>query len=360
MRIALVGNPNVGKTTLFNTLTGLRHTTGNYPGVTVERKVGKVPVNGQVADLVDLPGTYSLAAQSPDEMIVFDVLVGQQPGEAPIDAILAVVDATNLDRNLYLVSQLRDLEKPVVVALNMMDLAVSRKIEIDCGRLNKALDMPVVPISAHRGEGIDTLRDTLSKAATAPDRTKGPAFPSEFVAEVESLTKELNSHRDQLGREIPWQETFRVLVDRDGHAEQRILRRLAPDLAERIIESRKRATSNGSLAAVETRSRYQWIREALDGVVRKPDTYERTLSDRIDGILTHPIWGTLVFALVMGVIFQAIYTWSAPFMDLIEGTFVTLGGWTGAWIPEGPLRSLIADGLIAGLKTVGTCPVRLS
>src|SRR5437773_9024683 len=159
--VALVGNPNTGKTTLFNALAGLRQRVGNYPGVTVETKKGHTTVAGQVLDLIDLPGTYSLAARSPDEMVAVDLLLGQCPGEPRPDVVLAIVDASNLDRHLYLVTQLLDLGLPVVVALNMTDVAASHGITIDAAKLSERLGLPVVPIQANKGRGVAQLADVI-------------------------------------------------------------------------------------------------------------------------------------------------------------------------------------------------------
>ena len=178
--LALIGNPNTGKTTLFNALTGLTQRAGNYPGVTVEHKVGTVTLDGEDAlDLIDLPGAYSLAAHSPDEMLAIDVLLGQQQDAPSIDGILAVVDASNLRRNLYLVSQLAEIDVPLVVALNMGDIALRRGIRIDASALSEALGAPVVPVIAHRRQGLDELRSALValNANPAPARAAagGPA-----------------------------------------------------------------------------------------------------------------------------------------------------------------------------------------
>src|SRR5262245_6441101 len=151
--VALVGNPNTGKTTLFNALSGLRQRVGNYPGVTVETKKGQMTCGGETFDLIDLPGTYSLAPRSPDEMVAVDVVLGQQPGEARPDVVVAIVDASNLDRNLYLTTQALELGVPVVVALNMIDVAEGHGVHVDAAALASRLGVPVVPIQANKKRG---------------------------------------------------------------------------------------------------------------------------------------------------------------------------------------------------------------
>src|SRR5947209_3276572 len=165
LTVALVGNPNTGKTTLFNALAGMRQRVGNYPGVTVETKKGRMSYHGQVFDLIDLPGTYSLAPRSPDEMVAVDLILGQQPGEPQPDVVVAIVDASNLERNLYLATQTMELGVPLVVALNMMDLAESHGMRIDTERLSRQLGVPVVPIQANKGKGLDRLRKVIAQAA---------------------------------------------------------------------------------------------------------------------------------------------------------------------------------------------------
>src|SRR5260370_22665444 len=159
--VAFVGNPNTGKTTLFNALAGMRQRVGNYPGVTVETKKGQMSYQGQVFDLIDLPGTYSLAPRSPDEMLAVDVILGQQEGEARPDVVLAIVDASNLERNLYLTTQVLELGVPVVVALNMTDVAARQGLRIDVERLARQLRMPVVPIHAHKNKGLAPLQQAI-------------------------------------------------------------------------------------------------------------------------------------------------------------------------------------------------------
>src|SRR5436853_2969849 len=173
---ALVGNPNTGKTTLFNALSGLRQRVGNYPGVTVEMKKGRATHGDRAFDLIDLPGTYSLAARSPDEMVAVDLLLGHCPGEPRPDVVLAIVDASNLDRHLYLVTQLLELGQPVVVALNMLDVAEGQGVRIDAAKLGERLALPVVPVQANKRRGLDRLRQALVDAADAAP-PPGPASP---------------------------------------------------------------------------------------------------------------------------------------------------------------------------------------
>src|SRR6476646_481030 len=187
LTVALVGNPNTGKSTLFNALSGLRQRVGNYPGVTVEMKKGHVTAGGVPVDLIDLPGTYSLAARSPDEMVAVDLLLGRRPEEPRPDVVLSIVDATNLDRHLYLTSQLLDLGEPVVVAVNMIDAAEAQGSKIDCTKLSERLGVPVVPIQANRGVGLESLTRAVLDAAEAHAVPAGPAFPEAFEAEVAAL-----------------------------------------------------------------------------------------------------------------------------------------------------------------------------
>ncbi|MBX7255112.1 MAG: ferrous iron transport protein B [Candidatus Hydrogenedentes bacterium] len=352
--VAVVGNPNVGKTTLFNALTGLNQVTGNYPGVTVERKSGQMKAGGCTAQLIDLPGTYSLAARSPDEMIVVDVLLGQQSGEKPVDAVLAVVDATNLERNLYLVSQVKELGKPIVIALNMTDLAEKRQIVVDAETLAREIGAPVVPICAHKRIGIDSLKQAVIEAVCRgrSDSIDGPEYPKALLDEVAALEKELNARRDTLGRPVQNMEAFRLLVDRGGYAEQRLKHRVPDLLGAPLDERRTRVGFNGSLAAVEARSRYAWIRRIVSAGVRKPSTRITTTSDKIDTYLTHKVYGTLLFALLMATVFQAIFAWASPIMDLVDATFGGLGDWVGGHMSDGVLKSLIVDGIIAGVGSV--------
>src|SRR3954471_23709947 len=205
LTVALVGNPNAGKSTLFNALSGLRQRVGNYPGVTVEMKKGHFTAGGVGVDLIDLPGTYSLAARSPDEMVAVDLLLGRRPEEPRPDVVLSIVDATNLDRHLYLTSQLLDLGEPVVLAVNMTDAAAAQGIKIDYPRLSRELGIPVVPIQANRGIGVADLTKALLAAAESATPPHGPAFPEPFEKEASHL-------QNALGDEVPGFLTRRLLL----------------------------------------------------------------------------------------------------------------------------------------------------
>jgi len=353
--LAVVGNPNVGKTAVFNALTGLSQTTGNYPGVTVDRKHGTVSLNGQSAELVDLPGSYSLAARSPDEVILADVLLGQHAREKPIDGIIAVVDASNLERNLYFVSQLLELEKPLLLVLNMMDIADRRGIVIHHAKLSELLGVPVLPICAHKNVGIDRLKEAIAKLAQAetPPAAAELAIPDKQAEAVQRLYDTLREREGDLGRAIPKVEVFRALVDEGGYTERRLLKALGADFADTLREFRALALDNGAtLAAVEAKTRYGWVRGVMEAAVQRPAGRLATRSEHIDNILTHKVFGTLIFLGLMMVIFQAIYAWAGPLMGLIDGAMGAVGGWLEAALPPGMLQSLIVDGMVAGVGSV--------
>src|SRR5688572_3649298 len=194
IRVALVGNPNTGKSTLFTALAGVRQRVGNYPGVTVEKKTGHLQHDGQRLELIDLPGTYSLAPRSPDEMVTVDVLLGRRDNAAPPDVVLSIVDASNLERNLFLVSQVLSLGLPTVVVLNMIDLAKSRRVEIDVAALSKRLGVPVIEVQANRRVGLESLKTALA-AACESERSRHNPFPEVFQKHARELTEWLESRQ---------------------------------------------------------------------------------------------------------------------------------------------------------------------
>lgn len=347
--VALIGNPNTGKTTLFNVLTGMSQRVGNYPGVTVERKSGTVQLpDGSRATLVDLPGTYSLSAASPDEVIAVDVLLDDDESSR-MDAVLAIVDASNLRRNLYLVSQLLEAGRPVVIALNMTDVAVTRGIRIDAIALSVRLGVPVIPISAQRRQGIDDLRVALADALSgAPQQRLTVALPEDLASQVQRLV-ELTATNGT--RPIVALEALRAIVDEGGPTEQRLIAERA-DAAAMLRQLRQAVGVSAPLSALESEARYRWIEQALDGTVQHAEELRASRSDRVDRFLTHRLAGLLVFLGVSAALFQGIYTWSAPLMDVIEGSFGHFGGFVSDAMPAGALRSLVVDGIIAGVGGV--------
>jgi ferrous iron transport protein B len=354
--LALVGNPNVGKTAVFNALTGLSQSTGNYAGVTVERKHGRFLHGKVTAEIIDLPGAYSLSARSPDEAIVTDVLLGQRAEERPLDGIVVIVDASNLERNLYFVSQLLELELPAIVVLNMMDIAKRRGIEIDTDRLSQALcGVPVVAVCAHRRVGMDTLREAVARLATGdvPPMRGCCEFPAPHRNAVAALAASLGAEEARLGRRVPLIEAHRVLVDVGGYSEERIARKLGKPFTESLARLREEALDQGvALPVQEANTRYRWVRGVMDQAVRRPAGRIRSRSERIDDVLTHKLAGSAIFVLVMLIIFQGIYTWAGPVMDLVDGVVGAAGAWAAARIPEGMLQSLVVDGVIAGVGAV--------
>ena len=344
--LALIGNPNTGKTTLFNALTGLTQRAGNYPGVTVEHKVGTVTLDGEgTLDLIDLPGAYSLAAHSPDEMLAIDVLLGQQQDAPPIDGILAVVDASNLRRNLYLVSQLAEIDVPLVVALNMGDIAIRRGIRIDASALSEALGAPVVPVLAHRRQGLDELRSALVALNAGPASAR-----PQRVALPEALQRATAELQASVSGELSPIEALRALVDEDGYAEHRLLASAGDGIADRLHGLRTAGAD--SLPELESNARYDWIDGLLARAIDQPNRLEGRRSDRADRVLAHRLFGVAIFVLVNVLVFEAIYTWSGPLMDGIDALFAVCGDRAAALIPPGPLQSLIVDGLIAGVGGV--------
>lgn len=353
---ALAGNPNVGKTAVFNALTGLSQSTGNYAGVTVSRTHGTIHLGEVKIDLADLPGVYSLAARSPDEIIVADILLNQRKDESPIDGIIVVVDASNLERNLYFVSQLIELNKPFIVALNMMDIADRRGFSIDHEALGKTLGAPVVPICAHKKLGIDELRKAILQLHDGDVKATraGCVFPECQVGAAEQLAKALLGYEKKLGRVVPAPEASRILIDQGGYAETRITRQLGPEFIDVLRTCREAAVSNGSsLAAQEAKARYAWVKEVLAKSLERPATRRHSRSERIDNVLTHKLFGTLFFLGIMMVVFQSIYSWAGPVMDAVDGLVGAFGDWTGGMLPEGGmLQSMLVDGIIAGVGGV--------
>ncbi len=352
--VALVGNPNTGKSTLFHALTGIRQRVANYPGTTVERRTGVLRGRSGI-EVLDLPGAYSLAARAADEAIVMDALLGQTgDGKAP-DLIISVVDASNLSRNLFFTTQLLELGTPVVVALNMVDLAESAGVSIDAAALSAELGVPVVPVVATRRTGIDALSEAVSEALDTPCSHHCTAFPECVCAELDGLCHSLAGGRPQVHGRTARAEAMQTLLGPGGYHEERLVQRCGLGLAEELAERRRRIVSAGeSLVEVEARVRYAWIERVLNRVMTQERARQRSRTERIDRILTHPIWGMGVLLLLMGACFQSVYAWAAPLMNSIDGAFGALGAAITGWMPAGALESLMVNGVIAGVGAVLT------
>jgi len=352
--VVLVGNPNTGKSTIFNGLTGFRQRVGNYPGVTVERRAGLLRQEGrEPIDIVDLPGAYSLAAHAEDEAIVVDALHGAD-GQPP-DLIISVVDAANLTRNLFLTTQILELGVPVVVALNMMDLARAEGQEIDVDALAGELGVPVIPVVATRNQGLDQLRECAFQAVSSPVHRQCHSFPDCVCAELDGLTGSIEKQAMSFNTSARRVEMMQTLLNPGGYHESRLVKRCGLGLAEELAERRRRIASAGeSLEEVEARVRYTWIDRVIQKVVRQAGATKTSRSVIADQILTHRITGTAVVLLILGACFQSIYAWAQPLMDGIDGLFTALGGALATWIPEGALQSLAVNGVVAGVGSVLT------
>ncbi len=350
--VALIGNPNTGKSTLFTALAGVRQRVGNYPGVTVEKKLGGMHFEGRQFQLIDLPGTYSLAPRSPDEMVAVDVLLHRRDDTPRVDAVLSIVDASNLERNLYLVSQVLELGLPTVVALNMTDIARQRGLTIDLERLRQRLGIPIIEIQANRRIGIDELKRALASAAEAKPTERRSPFPDAFQAETAQLQTSWSANGKRA--ELPRYLAERLLLDTSGYLQDA----LASDghngaAFEEIKAARGRLSAAGlSVPAVEAQARYGWVAEVLSGVVTRPAKRPVSSSDRLDRFLTHKLWGTIVFAILMLIVFSSVFIFADPVMGLIDGWIGSLGEFVGNLVPEGPLQSLLVDGIIGGVGSV--------
>jgi ferrous iron transport protein B len=344
-RIAVVGNPNTGKTSLFNALTGFRRHVANYPGVTVEVAQGPVRGTRQRMELVDLPGSYSLAAGSPDEALVIDTLSGAGPAEFRPDVLLIVVDASNIARNLFFVSQLLEFNYPTIIALNMTDVAESRGLMVKPELLSERLGVPVVPVVAKREETVQPLIKALEQDLAVGRERDLPELP-------EAITSEARAFATQAEYPLPPVEAVRLLLYENGHAEQRY-RECGGNVAA-LTAARERLREAGITSPLpEVQSRYAWVNRVLDGVLTRPDKPVETWSDRFDRILTNRFTGAIILAAVLFTMFTAIFSWATPVMDLVEWTVgEQLGGFVAGVMPEGVVRSFVVDGLIAGVGGV--------
>jgi ferrous iron transport protein B len=353
--IALAGNPNSGKTTLFNALTGLRQKVANYPGVTVEKKVGRCQLgDGPASEIIDLPGTYSLIPHSPDEEVAMQVLRGLRTDTAPPTLIVVVVDASNLARSLYLVSQLLELGTPLVVALNMTDIAERRGVAVDADVLAGQLGVAVVPVVGNRRRGIAELKQAILAAAAPPARAW--TLPAPLAAAVAGLAQAIATAPSGVpdARAADGGRALRLLSG-DLHGLEALSR--LPAVAAALDHARAQLVEAGcDPLAAEIEARYRWI----DGVVRAAvhagapggQPAPTALTERVDAVLVHRVWGLLIFAAVMATLFVSIFVIAKPVMDALSDAFSWLGDRCTAGLAEGALKSLLADGVFKGVGGV--------
>lgn len=344
--VVTIGNPNTGKSTLFNALTGLKQRVGNFPGVTVEHVVGRLLLPGGEVDVVDLPGTYSLSAQSPDEMVTVDVLLGRVGEVGRPDAVLLIVDATNLRRNLFLASQVLEIGLPVVIALNMTDLLETQGITLDMPQLAAALGVPLVPIAAAQGLGLEQLREALATAIVS-----GKPSPLRINRALFETASSLSTELAARGIDAAPAEVERALIDDQGYAERRLVERGGEELRARLQSLRHTLAQGRSLATIEARDRYSWINTVVSAVERR-EARNPGWREALDRYLNHPVYGSIVFLLSMAIVFQSVFAWATPLMDLIETGAGALGEMVRGVLPPGLLRSFVIDGVIAGVGSV--------
>ena len=336
--VALAGNPNAGKTSLFNALTGLRQKVANYPGVTVERKEGLWTLEAEQtpARLVDLPGLYSLDAASIDEEIARDIITGRMAEVPAPDVVVAVVDATNLERNLYLVTQLIEAGRPLVVALSMVDMAERSKLEIDAGKLSNSLGVPVVPVTAKTKRGLEELGRAVLEAVGSPPPCALWRLSPEAEAEVRRLYAAGAASREGALRDL-----YSDALPDDS------------ELREAVEGARARLSDSDPQWWQEPlTARYRWIEGVTAGAVRGARDARPNSTERIDRFVTHKFFGPVLLLLVMAVVFQAIFSWATLPMDLIDRAFGALGEAVRAQMPAGLLTDLVVDGVIAGVGGV--------
>lgn len=346
--VALAGQPNMGKSTLFNLLTGLNQHVGNWPGKTVERREGRFEWKGRSIRLVDLPGTYSLTANSPEELIAREFILHEQP-----DLVIAVVSAAQLERSLYLVAELIALGTPLVIGLNMMDVAEREGIRVEPHVLEAALGVPVVPMVAAKALGVqdllDVMDDVLSgKRLPAP---RAPEIRPDHAAVLQQIQTLIAGYAPD-----PYPEDWLALKLLEGDAEvtRQMQASLPPERWEAVAQI-LRAHDDAFLAVAS--GRYEWIGRLVRAAVTRPRVGQIGLTERLDRVAAHPIGGLFLLAGVLGLVFWLTFNLGTPLQEWLERTVVgTLAAWAGEALAEAPfwLQGLVVDGLIGGVGSVLT------
>ena len=337
--IALAGNPNCGKTSLFNVLTGMRQKVGNFPGVTVDKKTGVLFLNDKTEALVvDLPGTYSIYPRRIDEMVTFDVLANPDNDSHP-DVIVLLADASNLKRNLLFCTQVIDMGIPTVIALNMMDVAEKNNIRIDVSKLEEELGVPVIPMNARDGKGVDKLLKILSTDVLKPKRS--------FI-DIQKLCGEMT----ELSNKIPYSNEYEAALLAVLHKELTDFPEEKHKLIDEWVAEKKFIAAR--FQAEEVLQRYNSINRVVQNCVNEEQKENKSLENtsRIDKILLHTVWGYLIFLGVFFFVFQAIFAWAQYPMDLISSVFSSAGNYLHDLLPAGMINDLLIQGLWAGIGGV--------
>jgi ferrous iron transport protein B len=335
INVALIGNPNTGKTSVFNALTGLNQKVGNYPGITVEKKQGSSRLDRVTkARILDLPGTYSINASSMDESVVVELLLNKNNPDFP-DVAVVVTDVENLKRNLLLFTQIKDLEIPTVLVINMSDQMQRKGIKIDLEKLEEKLNTKVVLVSTRQNMGVDQLKQILVDYRSIPST---PILDPTTIDQV---------YFESLGKAFPNQSLYKLwLVITQDVNFTKLERQKVPDTAQFKTQPQSYLKK---LQQRETIKRYQTINQILKETYRVNREEATDLRSKLDNLLIHKFWGYVVFFLILLTIFQAIFDWSSVPMDFIDSSFARLSEWTKAQMPAGILTDLIAEGVISGL-----------
>jgi len=351
LRIALAGNPNSGKTTIFNALTGARQHVGNYPGVTVEHKQGTCTLDGRRILVTDLPGTYSLTAHSPDEVVARDFIINEPP-----DVVVDIVDAGNLERNLYLAVQFMELRVPLVLAFNMIDMAESRGMRFDYPQLEAMLGVRIIPTVGNKGRGIRELLKAAVEAAEHPQPPQRPSlrYGRDVVRELDTL-EQMVAGEPALAR-YPARWVALKLIEGDDEVCDTVRKSAAAAdaIVARAAESTARLEKiyHDSTEIIIAESRYGFISGVCERAVKSTVETRHDMSDQIDKVVTGPLLGIPIFLLLMLAMFYLVFRLGGPPMEWIEALFGWLGGQVENLLPPGHLRSLLTDGIIAGVGGV--------
>lgn len=352
LNIALVGNPNTGKSTIFNSLTGLRQKIANYPGITVERKVGTTIIGGVLHKVIDLPGAYSLNYKKLDERIAYEALIGSYEHEEVPDLVLVVVDSSNLDRNLYLATQVMDLNIPVMLILNMTDVAGNKGISINADAISDKMGIPVLAISAKNKKDIELLKEAIHNFDLEVPRPL-QWVPDETLFEAMSLViDEWIKPYTNIPKNARYIEALRLISE--GEFIGAFYKFEEAEIGKKVIAKARGMIElkGGNPMAVEVLRRYNFIGECTSDASKQTKEVGTTFTDRIDMVVTHKVAGPFIFVAVLLFMFQAIFSWATPFMDLIDLFFVEGGAWVSNSLPPGMLNDLLVEGVIAGLGGV--------